>query len=47
MFCARRRIVPNADVIIKNGVFGFGDGLVHRGSPWYKIRERMRSIRGV
>ena len=32
--------LAKAALIIKNGLFCFGDGLVHGGTSWYKTRGR-------
>ncbi len=34
-------IALNTELIIQNGVSKFGDRIVHRGSSWYKQKERM------
>ena len=42
--CCAAAGVPDADAIIKNRVFAFGDGLVHRGSSWFKSEERKKTF---
>ena len=34
-------IALNTEFIIQNGISKFGDRMVHRGSSWYKQKERM------
>lgn len=42
--CCAAAGVPDAEAIIKNRVFAFGDGLVHRGSSWFKSEERKKTF---